>query len=116
MGAKNEVIAGDYKGEPICVAGGESTICRGLFKKSIGLNSKTVESYELQDSSSQKSAASAVGRAAVGAFVLGPVGIAAGLSAKSKGTYTVVINFKDGKRSLVEVGEKEYKALMQKVF
>lgn len=34
------------------------------------------------------------------------VGLPAGLSAKSKGTYTMQINFTDGKKSLICVDDK----------
>lgn len=55
-------------------------------------------------------------RGLVGGALLGPVGLLAGLSAKNKGTHTLVIEFKDGKKSLIEVNEKIYKLLMQKMF
>lgn len=72
--------------------------------------------YEVLDEKSRKSASSAVGRAAVGAFFLGPVGLAAGLSAKSKGIHTVAIQFTDGKKSLLEVDDKIYKAIISQLF
>ena len=37
-------------------------------------------------------------------------------SAKNKGVYTIAIQFKDGKRSLVEVDDKIYKAIVQNCF
>jgi threonine dehydrogenase-like Zn-dependent dehydrogenase len=68
------------------------------------------------DESHSKSAVSAVGRGLVGGFILGPVGLLAGLSAKSKGTHVVAIQFKDGKKSLIEMDEKIYKALLKACF
>ena len=52
----------------------------------------------------------------VGAFFLGPIGLAAGLSAKSKGIHTLAIYFKDGKKSLIEVDDKINKALVANLF
>ena len=48
--------------------------------------------------------------------LLGSAGLAAGLSAKKNGIYTVAIQFKDGKRSLLEVDDKIYKAIISKTF
>ena len=116
--AKNKVIAGDYEKKDVSLSGGKAVINLGGWPihKKIQLDKTTVESYDVVDESSHKSAASAVGRAAVGGFLLGPVGLAAALSAKSKGIHTVAIQFKDGHRSLLEVDDKIYKAIMTKVF
>lgn len=113
--AKNKVIAGDYEKKKVVMSCGTVMIDAGVFKK-VTLDKKTVESYEVVDETSRKSAASAVGRAAVGGFLLGPVGLAAALSAKSKGIHTIAIQFKDGCKSLLEVDDKIYKAIMTKVF
>ena len=89
MSAKNRVISGDYAGKQI-VGGGisQAGIVMGIVKK-IFLNSTTVESYE----------------------VLGGVA-----GAVSKNGYQVKIIFKDGKKSLLEVDEKIYKAIVQACF
>ena len=119
MAAKNKVIAGDYEKKQIALeltlSGQKAYIQAGLIKK-VYLDRNTVESYEVVDESSRKSAASAVGRAAVGSFFLGPVGLAAALSAKSNGIHIIAIQFKDGRRSLLEVDDKIYKAIITKVF
>ena len=115
MGAKNAVIASDYNGKGVIQTFNEVSIVTGLMK-TVPVCKATVENYEVVDETSRKSAASAVGRAAVGGLLLGPIGLAAGLSAKSKGTHTVAIYFKDGKRSLIEVDDKIYKALISSLF
>ncbi|MEH6945225.1 hypothetical protein [Bacillus sp. JJ722] len=115
MGAKNKVIAGDYEGKQVMSALGIASIATG-FLKTMALDKKTVEEYEVMDEKSQKSAVSAVGRAFAGGLVLGPVGWLAGLSAKSKGTHVVAISFKDGKRSLMEVDDKIYNAIIKTLF
>lgn len=77
----------------------------------------TVESYELITDEHRKSAKCRIARGLVGGALLGPVGIlAGGMSAKSKGIYQVAIQFKDGKRSLLEVDDKIYKAIIQACF
>lgn len=111
----NRVIAGDYKGQGVMSSLGKVTITLPMFK-TVKINKETVEEYEVINESSKKSASSAIGRAAVGAFFLGPVGVAAGLSAKSKGTHQVAILFKDGKKSLLEVDDKIFRAITVSLF
>ena len=116
--AKNRVIAGDYIGNLVNGSFGIVTIAIG-FKPSnrITLNSSTVESYELITDEHRKSAASGVARGLVGGALLGPVGmLAGGLSAKNKGIYQVAVQFKDGKRSLLEIDDKIYKSLVKSCF
>lgn len=114
--AKNKVIAGDYTGKIISQTLGICFINTGLMK-SINLDNNTVESYELITDEHRKSAKSGVARGIVGGALLGPVGmLAGGLSAKSKGIYQIAIQFKDGKKSLVEVDDKIYKSIIKNCF
>lgn len=89
MGAKNKVIAGDYEGKSIVHSFGIVNIAVG-FTKSVEINKNTVDTYEVVDETQRKSAASAVGRGLAGSLLLGPVGLLAGLSAKSKGTHVCI--------------------------
>jgi hypothetical protein len=115
MGAKNKVIAGDYTGKQVMQSFGVITMMTG-FVSSIILDKTTVQSYEVIDESNQKSAVSAVGRSLVGGFLLGPAGLLAGVTAKSKGIHIIAVEFKDGKRSLLEIDDKIYKVLMIRLF
>ena len=86
MSAKNRVINGDYAGSQV-VGGGAANAAIALgFIKQLRLNSTTVESYE----------------------VLGGVA-----GAVSKNGYQVKIIFIDGKKSLVDVDENMYTAIVQ---
>lgn len=115
MGAKNKVIAGDYEGKVVISSLGKIVI--GVsFGKNLYLTKENVEEYEVITDEHRKSAASGVIRGAVGATLLGPVGLLAGLSAKNKGIYTIAIKFKDGKNSLVEIDDKIYKNLIKILF
>lgn len=114
--AKNKVIAGDYQGKQVVSSLGFATISLGIIK-SLDLNKNNVESYELITDEHRKSASSGVARGLVGGALLGPVGmLAGGLSAKNKGIYQVAIQFKDGKRSLLEIDDKTYKAIVKNCF
>ena len=117
--AKNTVTAGDYRNRAIEMNWrGKVYIRNGLFGfgKKIFLNRDTVASYEVVGEESRTSATSAVARGAIGAALLGPVGIAAALSARKKGIHTVAVQFKDGKRSMIEVDGKIFVELTRLLF
>lgn len=118
MGAKNAVIAGDYINKEILLtAGGTLPLISVDYITDIELNKFFVESYEIITDDQRRSAASGVGRGLVGGALLGPVGMLAGaMSAKNKGVYQIAIKFKDGKKSLIEVDDKIYKALIKACF
>ena len=115
LGAKNKVIAGDYEGKLVTGVLGRVNISTGLFK-SLPITKDIIEDYEVMDEEKRMKATSAVGRGLVGGFLLGPVGLLAGLSAKKKGVYIVALQFRDGKKSLLEVDEKIYKILLKSLF
>lgn len=115
MGAKNMVIAGDYMGKPITGIGGVVQIYVDR-KNYILLDKFGVASYDVITEDTRKSAASGIARGAVGAALLGPVGLLAGLSAKNKSTVTVAVRFKDGKNSLLEMDDKVYKDFVRAMF
>ena len=115
--AKNQVIAGDYNNYKVTSNGTYGCITNSNFLNAVAyLNKREVESYELITEDKVKSGTSAILRGMVGAAVLGGVGILAGLSAKNKGIYTIAIQWKDGKRSLIEIDDKLYKKFMAEMF
>lgn len=118
MGAKNQVVAGDYIGRTVTVMGGVPQIVLSRnWTENQQLDRVDVERYEVVTEEQSKSAASGVARGLLGSALLGPVGmLAGGLSAKNKGVYTLAVQFKDGKRSLIEVDEKTYKAIVKSCF
>lgn len=111
-----KIIAGDYNGSTVMYTASKIVITVSLFKN-MYLKKDMVESYEVITDDHRKSAASGVARGLVGGALLGPVGLlAGGLSAKNKGIYQIAIQFKDGKRSLMEIDDKIYKALVKELF
>lgn len=113
--AKNKVIAGDHEGCAVSQKSGNAYVIlkNGGF---VHLNSENVETYQVVDESFKKSAVSVVVGSAIGATLLGPVGLLAGIAAKNKGTHIVAIKFRDGGNSLFEVDDKIYKAIITKCF
>ena len=113
--AKNKVIAGDYKGYKVSVSVG--TVSLSLLIPMVNIDSSTVKSYEVITDEHRKSATSGVARGLAGKMLLGNVGAMAGVySAKEKGIYQIAIQFKDGKKSLIEVDDKIYKLIIKKCF
>jgi len=104
--ARNAFIKGAYAGE--------DAVIYGKFWPNI--NKWYITNYEVLDASSTKSATSAVTRGAIGAALLGPVGLAAALSAKSNDVYLIAIQWRDGKRSLLELDGKYYKEFLRIMF
>ena len=103
----NKVIKGDYSGYIPYSERGKLWLTR-MFKR-VELSPANVESYEVIDESSQTSASSAALRGGAGALLLEYIGLAAAFTARQKGIYTVIVSFKDGKQSVVEFKEKEFK-------
>lgn len=121
--AKNKVLSGDYVDESVRIEGLGTQLVFGYGKDNdlfttthITLDKSTVESYEVLTEDKVKSASSTILRAGAGALLLGPVGLLAGVSGKTKGIYNVAILFKDGKKSLIEIDDKHYKVLMKILF
>ena len=115
MGAKNKVIAGDYSGYKI---NKKDYVYIDLAYNNliVLLNKKNIESYDIITEDKVKSGSSAILRGMVGVALLGGVGVLAGLSAKNKGIYTIAIQWKDGKRSLIEIDDKLYKKFIAEMF
>lgn len=112
---KNTVVAGDYKNKNLILENDLLYIMEGLFKK-YPINKDTVEEYEVLDENSRVSGSSAIGRAFIGSAILGPAGLLAAVTAKKKNTIVVAVQFKDGKKSLIELNEKYYKCLVRSFF
>lgn len=116
---KNYVSTGDYAHFKISI---DTKNClkisalNGWKPLTIKINPETVDSYELIGEESHTSGSSAVGRAAVGSFLLGPIGVAAALSAKKKGIHTIGIKWKDGGKSIIEIDDKLYKTFLSSMF
>ena len=56
---------------------------------------------------------SALLRGGLGAALLGPVGLLAGLSAKNKNSKIIALKFNDGQECVVDVDDKVFKAILK---
>lgn len=108
--AENKVIAGKYAGMPLISISGD-------WRSASRISTKTVDHYEVLDQESAKSMSSALTRGIVGGALLGPVGIAAAVTAKTKNIYTVVVYYKDSdEKSMLEMDDKTYRLFLKQMF
>ena len=109
--AQNKVIAGAYQGKLIGQTFGnaylQTSFLKTVFLKDIVVN------YEVLDSDSKKSMSSALLRGGLGAALLGPVGLLAGLSAKNKNSKIIALKFNNGQECVVDVDDKVFKAILK---
>lgn len=113
--ASNKVISGDYDGKYISCFSNSAYIIIKLGHN-LDLDNHSVANIIPLDDDSQISLASAATRGLIGELLLGPIGLVAAATAKRHGTHIVGIEFKDGKRSVVEIDDKIYKALITACF
>jgi hypothetical protein len=118
--AKNRVIAGDYEGYSVKAGWNGFTFSPPIFSRGsndIEINKNTVRSYRIIADDHRKSAISGIARGVIGGYFFGNAGLIGGtMSAKNRGIYTIAVDFHNGRRSLIEVDEKKYKALLRSVF
>ena len=119
--ARNKVIAGDYEGHSITRRFLDRYIVVAKVETAftitdLELSKCNINSYEIITEEKVKSGSSAIMRGALGAAVLGPVGLLAGLTAKNKEIHTIAIEWKNGKKSLIEIDDDYYKQLIKDLF
>lgn len=109
--ARNQVIAGDYKGKDVKY--GRKKIEISSFMRDIPLNSDTVAAYELVNKETKKDKAGAIRKG----LIWGAGGLIAHAALSDGiGIYNVAIQFKDGKSCLIEIDEGAYQVLNQTCF
>ena len=117
MSRGNVVIAGDYLGSAIIAEPGGRLVLMASVGGPMYLNSETIAKYEVANDSQSRSTGSAVKRAVVGKALLGRKGMVAGAATAKKTTSCEVsVDFKSGKRSLLQLDEAAYKLLVRNSF
>lgn len=115
--AKNTVIAGDYVGArvylPGWLMGEDSPAYISTSDGDLTISKHTVANIGVVDETTKSGLKSGVIRAAMGGLVLGPIGLAAGLTARSSKEITLSVDFKNGKRCMIEVDNEIYKRILK---
>lgn len=118
--SKNIVLEGAFKGRPINVTNGVILIDTRIICK------HNIARYKIITEEKRKSGTSMILRGTAGIALLGSVGALASLTAKDKKTYIVAIEWdnlflnskdkKKGNKSLLEIDDKIYNALVKMMF
>lgn len=113
--AKNKVIAGDYVDWDVVCGAGKFDFMYRLSRVNLSRNS--VIKYELIDGSNGDSFWGTFLRGYIGHAVLGTAGlIASSIKSAHQRVILLSIEFKNGKRSLIEVDEDHYKKILKVLY
>ncbi len=108
----NRVIDGEFKGCAISNFWGKVEIqikLKSMKINCVQLNYNTVAKYERISRTADISKASALTRSLVGQAVAGDAGgLAGAMSAREEGTNIVLITYRDGRQSLLEISDMTY--------
>lgn len=105
MGAKNSIISGPLVGTQLSCIGNRLVMS--------GRPVYNLVSYQLLDEKSKIDGLSAVSRAAIGTYLLGPAGMIAGATAKHNNIYLVSLVFSGSQQeNVAEVDENIYRAII----
>lgn len=110
----NEIIKGDYKNEGARITRDlDIMYLKGWTNFiTIPMTNETISKVSVLDHEERKSLTSTISRGLLGGFLLGGVGLLGGvLTGKSKNSYLVKIQFKDGKESIAEVDRKIFRKM-----
>ena len=113
--AKNKVIAGDYVDWDVICGAGKLDFMHRLSR--VNLNRNSVLKYELIDGTNGNSFWNTFLRGYVSYAILGTAGlIASSIGSAHQRIVLVSIEFKNGKRSLIEVDEEHYKKILKVLY
>ena len=112
----NMVKSGAYVGSPIVIS--LNTACIFISRtETVDLAKWKVEKYEVISWNTRKSMSSIIIRGTIGGVLFGTPGMmAGGLSAKNRTIYTIAVEFKNGRKSIIEIDDKIYNKFMEKMF
>lgn len=116
MKAKNRVVNGEHTGCEVTNVNNQMlVISKGT--RNIPLSKRMVANIVEINTESNKSVSNTIGRSIVGGALLGGVGAIAGaVTSKNNVSHTIMIQFKDGKKSLIEIDDKLYGILNMSLF
>ena len=87
-----------------------------IFSPNIPINKSTLASYEVVRHDQLEESHYSPLAGALGSLAFGDTGFLAGYYTKTYGAHLVILNFKDGKRSLAQLSDKLYNALVRIMF
>ena len=115
--ARNLVLAGDYAGLRVFRMSPSLAYISGTMKKieDIYFTPETVRRYELMTEEIIRSGNSLLLTGALDPGCLISLRLRASEAMQSKGIYTIAVKFQDDKRSLLEIDDKIYAAIVRRL-
>lgn len=107
MSQINSVLEGKYKNKRI-------TCGTQLRVELDPLNKRYISSYTVIDESNKDQYS--FWKGALGVALFGGIGAVAGISGKNKKEYLIVIEWKDGDKSLILINDEYYKVFVKSMF
>lgn len=116
MKSRNMVIGGDYETLEI-EKYYDKEMLRICYRIDLPINKDTVLNYQLINQENNSNNSDKVKRGLLGGLIGGTVGAIVGSSStKQNNIYTIAVNFKNGRRSLIEIDDKLYKVFITSLF
>ena len=115
---KNTVIKGDYKNWYVSIHRDDDKLMLEGVNDNIELSNETIIMYDIKHTEFRRDIIDIVVRMVIGILLIGPIGILAGFTAnKNFILYKLVyIEFKNGNKSLVKMGNSESKYLVENIY
>ena len=115
--ARNMVLAGDYAGSRVFCISAKLAYISGTMTKSddIYLTEKTLVRFEVMTDDVIRSGNSLLLTGVLDPACLGKLRLRATEAMQKKGIYTVAVKFHDDKRSLMEIDERTYRAVVRRL-
>jgi hypothetical protein len=112
--AKVKMLAGDFlKKDGIWYKNEFRLYTKNGLQPDARLSGRSVRTLEVATEESVKRAGGTIGGAALGAVLLGPIGLVAGALLGGQGKdITIIIEFYNGKKLLATVGSDTYKEIL----
>ncbi len=113
--SKGKVIAGDYKNYDVVAYGGKCFFMHWL--KKVNVNKAVISRYELVSDIDRHPFWSTLVKGAISRAVFGTLGAASAISSSmNKKAHIISIEFKNGRRSLIEVPDVDYINVLKAIY
>lgn len=113
--SESKVIAGDYKGYDVIAYAGKCYFKHWLQK--VKVNKATVTRYELISNVERHPFWGTLVKGAIGRAFFGTIGAASAISSSmDKKVYIVSIEFRNGRRSLIQITDKDYISVLRAIY
>jgi len=112
MNAKNRVIAGDYKGKKVVAFNDKCAYISLGFWKQFVLTNGDIRSYEILGEQSKQCDGDSSSSGLIDGILSGSDDVFAELSEKKEGLHIMALEFSDGKKSLLNVDDAVFNAIL----